>query len=102
MAVDVLAVPMAVCLPKPQPSINSLMFAMLLFLLSRNYGLLAWGRRRRGNLMPPGDHERRERFGGRFDFLHFTLGRSHVYGVHLFPHSPPGLPCSTSVACTSK
>ena len=35
------AVPMAVCLPNPQPFSNSLMFAMLLFLLSRNYRLLA-------------------------------------------------------------
>ena len=43
---------MAVCLPNPQPFSNSLMFAMLLFLLSHNYRLLR--RRRRGNLMPPG------------------------------------------------
>src|ERR1017187_3792679 len=45
------AVPMAVCLPNPQPFSNSLMFAMLLFLLSHNCRLLR--RRRRGNHQSP-------------------------------------------------
>jgi hypothetical protein len=69
------AVPMAVCLPNPQPFSNSLMFAMLLFLLSHNYRLLR--RLRRGNLMPTGRHQNRELLGGRLDFFHFALGRAH-------------------------
>ena len=47
--------------------------------------------RRRGNLMPPGDHERRERFGGRLDFLHFALGRSHENRFHTFSSFPAGI-----------
>src|SRR5208283_2524886 len=75
------AVPMAVCLPNPQPFSNSLMFAMLLFLLSHNYRLLR--RRRRGNLMPTGRHAGRQSFGGRLDFLHFAIGRSHKNRFHV-------------------
>src|SRR5271166_6317449 len=45
------AVPMAVCLPNPQPFRSSLILAMLFFLLSHNYRLLR--RRRRGNPHEP-------------------------------------------------
>src|ERR1035437_5569460 len=75
------AVPMAVCLPNPQPFSNSLMFAMLLFLLSHNYRLLR--RRRRGNLIPPGRHAGRQRFGGRLDFLGFAIRQSHKNRFHV-------------------
>src|ERR1035441_1011837 len=75
------AVPMAVCLPNPQPFSNSLMFATLLFLLSHNYRLLR--RRRRGNLMPPGRHAGRQRFGSRLDFLYFAIRRSHKNRFHV-------------------
>src|ERR1035441_8166242 len=75
------AVPMAVCLPNPQPFSNSLMFAMLLFLLSHNFWLLR--RRRRGNLMPTGRHAGRKSFGGRLDLRHFAIRRSHKDRFHV-------------------
>jgi len=60
---------------------------MLSFLLSLNCRLLR--RRRRGNLMPPGAHQRRKCFRGRVDFLDLVaLWRFHENPVcHFLPFS---------------
>src|ERR1039457_4874739 len=70
------AVPMAVCLPNPQPFSNSLMFAMLLFLLSHNCRLLR--RRRRGNPQAP------------LRRLPITAERPPLAGVFEFRSGSPG------------